>query len=356
MTNVTWHSVREEPFSIYGLYQPKEPGLFRRLPEDEARKTSENVWMLSTNTSGGRIRFQTDSQRIYVKILYASRKLATPRATALSATGAFCFDLYVDGEFVCIFIPKKIEERNPFAHFCIDDNILESMISFRSQKMRDIIIHMPCFADILEVYIGVEEHAEVKKGKAYQNEKPIVFYGSSITQGACVSRPGNMYQNILSQKLNFDYVNLGFSGSALAEDSIIDYISQMDMQMLVFDYDHNAPTPEYLEKTHYKALEKIRGVQKDIPIFILTRPNISGGVEEVESRRNIIYKSYQTLCSNGDQNVYFVDGGKAFHSLNKNMMTIDGIHPNDFGFYCIAAQLEAAMRREGNDRNKNERE
>ena len=199
------------------------------------------------------------------------------------------------------------------------------------------------FADILEVYIGVEEHAEVQKGKAYQNEKPIVFYGSSITQGACVSRPGNMYQNILSQKLNFDYVNLGFSGSALAEDSIIDYISQMDMQMLIFDYDHNAPTPEYLEKTHYKALEKIRSVQKDIPIFILTRPNISGGVEEVESRRYIIYKSYQTLCSNGDQNVYFVDGRKAFHSLNKNMMTIDGIHPNDFGFYCIARELERVM-------------
>ncbi len=356
MTNVTWYSVKEEPFSIYGLYHPTEPGLFRRLPEDVARKTSENVWMLSTNTSGGRIRFQTDSQSIYMKAVYAPNKLATPRAAALSTTGAFCFDLYADGEFAGMFIPDKIVELNPFAHFCIEDNTMESMISLESRKMRDIIIHMPCFADILEVYIGVEEHTEVKKGKAYGYEKPIVFYGSSITQGACVSRPGNMYQNILSQKLNFDYVNLGFSGSALAEESIIDYISNMDMQMLVFDYDHNAPTPVYLEKTHYKALEKIRSVQKDIPIFILTRPNISGGVEEVERRRNIIYKSYQTLCSNGDQNVYFVDGGKAFHSLNKNMMTIDGIHPNDFGFYCIAAQLEAAMRREENDRNKNERE
>ena len=359
MTNVTWYSVREKPFSIYGLYQPLEPGIFRRLPEDVAEKTSENVWMLSTNTSGGRIRFQTDSQTIHLKAIYSSKKLATPRAAALSTTGAFCFDLYADGEFAGIFIPDKIEECNPFTHFFIEDNTIESVISLKSRKirkMRDIIIHMPCFADILEVYIGVEEHAEVRKGKVYGNEKPIVFYGSSITQGACVSRPGNMYQNILSQKLNFDYVNLGFSGSALAEDSIIDYISQMDMQMLVFDYDHNAPTPEYLEKTHYKALEKIRSVQKDIPIFILTRPNLSGGVEEVEIRRNIIYKSYETLCSNGDQNVYFVDGRKAFHSLNKNMMTIDGIHPNDFGFYCIAAQLEAAMRREGNDRNKNERE
>lgn len=356
MRSTTWYNVRKAPFSIYGLYNPIESGLFRRLPEDVAQKTSENVWMLSTNTSGGRIRFQTDSQIIQIKVLYASRKMATPRATALSTTGAFCFDIYADGEFAGMFIPHNMAEINPFAHFCVDDNMLDSMISFRDQKMRDIVIHMPCFADIFEIYVGVEEHAEVKKGKAYPNEKPVVFYGSSITQGACVSRPGNMYQNILSQKLNFDYVNLGFSGSALAEDAIIDYISQMDMQMLIFDYDHNAPTPEYLEKTHGKALEKIRSVQKDIPIFILTRPNLSGGVEEVERRRNIIYKSYQTLCGNGDQNVYFVDGQKVFHCFNKNMMTIDGIHPNDFGFYCIATQLEIAMRREENGRNKNERE
>ena len=344
MRNIKWHSVREEPFTIYGLYCPKETGLFRRLPEDVARKTSENVWMLSTNTSGGRIRFQTDSKEIYIKAIYPNNKLATPRAAAISTTGGFCFDLYTDGEFAGIFMPEKIEESNRFPHFCIEDDIFESVISLENRKMRDIIINMPCFADILEVQIGVENTATVKKGKTYSNEKPVVFYGSSITQGACVSRPGNMYQNILSQKLGFDYVNLGFSGSAKAEDSMIDYISQMDMQMLVFDYDHNAPTPEYLEKTHYKALERIRRVQKNIPILILTRPNLSGGVKDVEQRKKIIYASYETLCRNGDHKVLFVDGQKAFNSLNRNVMTVDGIHPNDFGFYCIAAQLEDSMR------------
>ena len=338
------YDIRNTPFKIYGLYKSEELGLFKRMPQDVADKVSPNVSKLNLNPAGGRLRFQTDSRFIAIKVKYEKLPSATPRAAALNITGAFFFDLYADGEYRGSFLPMSgnVNTDTVIPSFPVDE-VFESYINLKSNSMRDIVICFPSFAYISQVYIALEEKAELKAGNTYVNEKPVVFYGSSITQGACASRPGNIYQNLLSQKWNMDYVNLGFSGSALAEDSIIDYISQMDMQMLVFDYDHNAPTSEYLEKTHYKALEKIRSVQKDIPIFILTRPNISGGVEEVEKRRNIIYTSYQTLCNNGDQNVYFVDGGKAFHSLNKNMMTIDGIHPNDFGFYCIAREIERVM-------------
>ena len=326
LKDVEYYNVKENPWCLYGLLIDD---IFRRMPKEVAEKVNDGVLSLHSNTSGGRLRFITDSPYVAI-VAKMPDKVNFPH---MPQTGVSGFDMYVDNRFHSAFIPSIDMEDS-----------LGSVSSFEILGDKNITINFPLYNNVSDLYIGLKKGSSFKKAIDYKSKEKIVYYGSSITQGGCVSRPGIAYSAIISNDIGSDYINLGFSGSALAEDSIIDYISQMDMQMLVFDYDHNAPTPEYLEKTHYKALEKIRSVQKDIPIFILTRPNISSGVEEVESRRNIIYKSYETLCSNGDQNVYFVDGGKAFHSLNKNMMTIDGIHPNDFGFYCIAAQLEAAMR------------
>ena len=47
-----------------------------------------------------------------------------------------------------------------------------------------------------------------------RNDKPIVVYGTSITQGACASRPDSHGPNaILGRKLDRPVINLGFSGN-----------------------------------------------------------------------------------------------------------------------------------------------
>ena len=87
---------------------------------------------------------------------------------------------------------------------------------------------------------------------------PVVFYGSSITHGAAAGRPGNTYENFISQKYNLDYVNLGFAGQAKGEVNMAEYIAGLRMCAFVCDYDHNAPDADYLEKTHYRFYEIIR--------------------------------------------------------------------------------------------------
>lgn len=93
------------------------------------------------------------------------------------------------------------------------------------------------------------------------------FYGSSITQGGCASRPGADYVSVLSRILNVDVVNLGFSGSARGERTMAEYLSALDCSVFVMDYDHNATD----------ATELGKNAQRFFRYFPLGKARNSGG-------------------------------------------------------------------------------
>lgn len=338
------YNARNKPFRLYGLYRPEEPGVLKRMPLDVAEKTSKKVYLLSTNTAGARLRFKTDSTKITVKATYPPMEFSSPRTAALCSAGAYSFDLYADNKFCDILCPKEIVQDGSINHFTIRGGQYEVSYNFEQKKLRDITLNFPSFVNISDVFIALEEDAAVEEASPYLDKKRIIFYGSSITHGACASRPSNTYENILSRRMNFDYLNLGFASGAKAEDTIIDYISTLDMSVFVFDYDHNAKTPEFLEQTHYPALERFRKAQPDTPIIMLSRPNQCCGKKEAEERVRIIRESYQKLVAKGDKNVHFINGQDIFNSHDSEMMTVDDTHPSDFGFYCMAEELENVLR------------
>ena len=143
--------------------------------------------------------------------------------------------------------------------------------------------------------------AELEPAEDYTYTKPILYYGSSITQGGCANRPGTSYQAIIHRSIDADYINLGFSGSCLAEDAMLDYISNLDMSVFVYDYDHNAPTPEFLEKTHEPFYKKLRERRPDLPIIMVSAPTMTGGMWTV--RREHIKSNYEKGIAAGDKNL-----------------------------------------------------
>ena len=341
--NLTVYDARNHPFGLYGLYRPEEPGLFKRMPREVAENTGKRVAKLYSNTAGARLRFATDSSCIAVGAVYPPMEFPSARTAAFAAAGALCFDLYADGKYCRVLWPEGLNQRGSVVSFDIPDGQYEAFFDFWEKKLRQITLNFPSFVNISDVYIGLEEGAVLAPGQAYVNENPVVFYGSSITQGACASHPGNIYQNILSRKLNFDYVNLGFAGAARAEDAVIDYICTLDMCMLVFDYDHNARSPEFLESTHLPALRKLRAAHPDIPFILMSRPDQDAGEEDALRRVEVIERSYQDLLAESDAPVYFVNGQQIFYSHDSEMMTIDGTHPTDLGFHCMAEALYDVM-------------
>lgn len=317
---IKFYDIKQPPFKFYGVFY--ENGKFRRLPESVAKTVNDGVYSLHTHTAGGRVRFRTDSPYVAIH----TKMPVIGKMPHIALTGSAGFDLYIGKKYHGTFIPP----------FEIQDGY-ESVIRFDSSEMRDITVNFPLYSEVAQLYIGVSEGATVSSAEPYKTEKPIVYYGSSITQGGCASRPGNSYESIISQRFDMDYVNLGFSGSAKAEDEIAEYISGLDMSVFVYDYDHNAPTAEHLKETHEKMFKTIRKANPDLPIVLLSRPKFTL-TEEEETRLDIIKATYQNAVGNGDKNVYLIDGRELMKTAEDDG-TVDGCHPNDLGFMSMAREL-----------------
>ncbi|MBP5274466.1 MAG: hypothetical protein ILO36_05985, partial [Abditibacteriota bacterium] len=212
-----------------------------------------------------------------------------------------------------------------------------------SGREQTVTVAMPLYGCVKTLYIGVTKGSMAVAAPEYKTEKPGVFYGSSITQGGCASRPGNSYQGIMSRSMDMNYINLGFSGSGRGEKTIADYTAGLDMSAFVLDYDHNAPTAEHLQNTHYAFYETVRAAHPDIPIVMVTRPVISPSPDEKE-RIRIVRASWEKAKKNGDKNVYFIDGSRFMQGYAADAWCVDGTHPNDFGFVLMAKAMEKVLK------------
>ena len=339
-TDTVWYPVREAPFRIYGLYSPLDGKRFRRIPEDVAEATSPNVAHLNYNTAGGRVTFATDSP--YIAVFAQMHDMV--RMIHMPRTGSSGFDIYVcDGRE-----QRYASTAFPSAPGNGDNYTYEADSATRIGTVKSFVVNFPLYDSVDELYIGVSPDATLKEAdEVYLAEPPIVFYGSSITQGGCVSRPGNAYEGFISRRLHRDFINLGFSGSGKAEPAISEYMAGLAMSAFVSDYDHNAPDPEYLEKTHHYLYETIRKNNPDLPYVMVSKPDFEYHPADSVRRREVIRASYEKAVAKGDKNVYFIDGETLFGRDCRDACTVDRTHPNDLGHFrmgqVIGDVLAAAL-------------
>ncbi len=314
----------DDPFKIHGVFHDGKQ--YRRLPKDIAEKTNPRVSILSTNTAGGRVRFITDSPYVAIKVNLPH--VAKFSHMALSGKSGLDMYTYDDGVYSAVktFLPPYNFVDTYGGVFDFDDGKEEHFVT----------IDFPLYNDVYDLYIGTKEGSVIKEAPEYKYNLPVVYYGSSITQGGCASRPGMSYQAILSRKYDVDHVNLGFSGNGRGEQVMANYIASLDMSVFVLDYDHNAPSVEHYEKTHEPFYKTVRAAHPDIPIIFMTRPKVRLNREEYE-RIEIARKTYENAKARGE-NVYFIPGYELCEISGDSGM-VDGCHPTDLGFFSMAARL-----------------
>ena len=318
--------VTQPPFSVHGLLRDAEG--YYRLPHEIAAATGEGVQWLNLNTAGGRVRFQTDADRV---VLRAAMR-AVSKMPHFAITGSAGFDLYADNVYRGTFVPPMDVETGYTSELFIGEG-----------GMREITIHFPLYSGVTKLELGFPAGCTLKAASAYRTAAPVVCHGSSITQGGCASRPGNAYQNILSRLLSCDHVNLGFSGNAKGEKCMAAYIAGLSMSAFVLDYDHNAPDPAHLEATHAAFFKTVREKNPALPVFLLSRPQPNPNGEEL-LRRDIVKRTWETAVQSGDRNVWFIDGTEILRLFGGDSGTVDNCHPNDLGFYCMAKALEPGLK------------
>lgn len=320
--NISWINALSSPIATYGVFHDGKK--YKRMDSKVAEKVSSGVNYLHTNTSGGRITFETDSPYIAISV-----KGNFGRMPHMAFTGSAGFDLYIfeNGEFKHFrtFIPP-VEHQKEYT----------GIIEFPDFSKRKILIHFPLYSDVYELNLGFDSNSVIEEFRPYKSKAPVVYYGSSITQGGCASRPGNNYPAIVSAKTMTDFICLGFSGNAHGEDEMADYIAKLDMSAFVLDYDYNDfNNPERMKKTHHALYEKVRKAHPDIPIIIMTAPYSFATEEPASGNFDIIRETYLNAKEKGDD-VYFINGRQMFGEEYKTCGTVDGCHPNDFGFVKMA--------------------
>ena len=334
----------DTPWMLEGLPFAQKNGCYCRLPLEMLDQVSGGVRSLAWHTSGGAVRFISDTPVLTVKHT-PEHTLMTDNVTFTTRAG---LDVYrrIPGEktFIHCGTPRfnnsdPNDMRNPLV--CRND----------SGKEYEYQINFPLYGGIQKFAVGVVSGSSFRPAPARRVAKPVVFYGSSITQGSAASRPGMHYCARLCRAVDAQEINFGFAGNAKGEDNMAEMIAGIDASVFIYDYDHNAPTVEHLEATHSRFFKIIRKKHPDLPVIMMNRPANweFGDRSGIDARKAIVKATWQAARDAGDENVWFIDGETFFDGPDRFECTSDLTHPNDIGFermyLKVLPVLQEALRR-----------
>lgn len=345
-TDICWYNPLDNyMFRLSGFPYIKEEKQYERLPQEKRvmiEQINPNLLELGRHTAGGQVAFRTNSS----KIILRAKLLNRHSMSTMAATGESGFDIYVGRD-------KKEPVFYGVTKFDISKQEYECELAsgLPTKECSDIIIHFPLYNGVTKLEIGLDEMAEIKEPKPYTKKGRILFYGTSITQGGCASRPGMAYTNLISRWLNRECINFGFSGNGFGEVGMGEIIGEIDdLSMVVLDYEANAGTNGKIEAGMREFIQTIRRYYPAIPILVVSRiPYILDAYEEkLAVRRSEIREFQKKLVEefkvSGDEKIYFLDGsdllGKEYEEC-----TVDLIHPTDLGFFVMAKGLCQEIRK-----------
>ena len=313
-------------------------GYFTRLPADLQGVVRKAVWDLGQNSAGLAIRFRTNSKCIGAEW----RPLNNFGMSHMTPTGVRGLDLYalVDGEwlFVGAGQPNGKKSRNVF-------------IRKMNGEMREYIMYLPLYDGVINLSIGIDSTAVIEKphvADLVPSEKnlPIVFYGTSVTQGGCATRPGMAYPSIIERKLHRETVNLGFSGNGRMDKCLGDKIAKIPASMYVIDCLANCTSQIVKDSTEH-FIRAIVEANPDVPVLMVSNycypyQYLDAQFQIDTPEENAIWKEFaQKFRKEGYKNVRYIDA-YAKGNMKKSPIgpdhegTVDGVHMTDLGFLRFA--------------------
>lgn len=317
---------------IIGKINPENN--YRRIPEKFEKVLDDKVWNLSKESTGIAVEFVSDSP--FITLSWDIPYYKELRNITCIATNGF--DLYTQiGE-------QWQYAGSASAWMAHSDRIIASNLSPGLKKYR---LHLPLFAEVTNLKIGVSKSATMQAAPPTQG-KPIVFYGTSITQGASASRPGLAYTSILSRQLSRECINLGFTGQGKFDSGILEVLCTADPEIFVLDCVPNSK-PEVVRKEALKFIKAIKKCKPDVPVLLMESliresaylkrqdKRAFGSLEYIRAQNRELRMAYEAALAEGLHDLYYLKGDELLGDDHE--ATVDGTHPNDLGQMRIAAKV-----------------
>ena len=299
---------------------------YDRLPISYKEIVREPVWNLSKSSAGMSIRFLSNSSSISVKWII----LNNLKMNHMAETGIKGVDLYFKNndnwQYINTGRPDGIKNES-------------TLINNMSEEMREFKIFLPLYDGVVNIEVGIDSNSVIEKPLKNRN-KSIIFYGTSITQGGCASRPGMAHTNIISRKLDLDCINFGFSGNGRMEQPIAKLISESKPLFYVIECMPNMINKENVTNKTIPLVNTIRENNPEAPIvfvenFIPTSSILDKKRENEIRGMNLALKTeYEKMISGGYNNIFYIKSKNATGDDNEG--TVDGVHFTDLGFIRYA--------------------
>ena len=322
-------------FPVHGtLVTGPDSVRYTRLPDSLKGKVREELYDLGTNTAGMYIRFATDASAIGAK-WKSTKKFNMNHMTAAGIRG---LDLYVlDGDSTWTTVSSA---RPNFGKH----NTTTMVISDMEPRMREYMLYLSLYDGVDSIYIGVDSAAQVVMPRIDSpvSEKPVVYYGTSITQGGCATRPGMVHTSIMSRALDREFINLGFSGNARLDTEIADMIAASDPSVIVLAPLPNLKTEELVARMPV-FLDIVRKAHPEVPLLLVESPMFPLTRFDMETCKAITEKNaalrkiYEERKSAGDANLHYFRGEDILGYCKEG--TVDNYHFTDLGFSIAATHM-----------------
>jgi len=311
---------------------------YDRLPARAKETVPPAVWSLSRHSAGMVVRFVTDSTKIAARWTVLSGDLAMPH---MPATGVSGLDLYVKDNGAWRWIGNG-RPQGQSTRATLADGIPEGS--------REYMIYLPLYNGTESLEIGVVPAAVLAKATARPagNDKPIFFYGTSITHGGCASRPGAAYPAILGRMLDRPVINLGFSGNGRMEAALGVLLAEVDTAVYVLDCLPNLKPEEVAERVEPFVIA-LRAARPDTPIVLMENIAYQAGTflpaprAAYTDKNSVLRAAYERLLAAGVPGLTYVPGEGLLGTDGE--ATVDGTHPTDLGFMRMAEALAPVLRK-----------
>ena len=331
---ISWHDVRATDLEGRAFPDAERKSYFDRLPAEADGKVTPAVWGLSRDSAGLMFRFRTDATTIYAHYKVTKPQLAMPH---MPATGVSGLDLYArdkDGKWrwVQVARPGSQEMRIRLA-----ENL--------DPGEREYALYLPLFNGVEFLHVGVPEGKQLTGLKP--RAKPVVFYGTSITHGACASRPGMVHTGILGRRFDVPVVNLGFSGNGRMDKEVGDFLVRIDAAAYVIDCLPNMNAKEVSQKCG-PLVKQLRAARPDTPIILVEdRRNtdswiIAGRRQHHDDNHAALKAAYEQLLKEGVKGLSYVPGDHLYGDDGDG--ATDGSHASDLGFFRQADVFEPFLK------------
>ena len=309
---------------------------YDRLPSNVTHNVNAGVRNLKRDSAGMQFRFSTDSGRLSFRWTCVSKRTSMGH---MPATGVSGIDVYrrdkASGKWRFVKTGRISGTRGALD---IDWNPGD-----------ECLVNLPLYNGIAGFSLGIEPSAQVKPlpPRSGGNCKPVVFYGTSITQGACASRPGMSFVNIVGRELDVPVVNLGFSGSGVMEAEMSDHLAAIDASCYVLDCLWNMgetkSSPKKgrnVDENYERFIRNLRAKRPDVPIVMAGKSDVFGG--PADPRELYVKGLYEKLKAEGWRNIVFLPGEGMYPADGEG--SVDGVHPNDYGMMFLARAYGAAVK------------